>query len=232
MPTRSLDKDPLNQGLLLSLPMFEGTGTATVRDVARPHHPVGMTHSPAWGTLASGQTYLDLDGANDYLQCAAASCTDLDFTTGDFSGCVWATQTTNNGYQHLMCRGTLATDGWLFRYYAHATAGYIQFCSSQAGASQNSRYTGALTNGAWVCCGFSRSGASVRIYMNGADATTVAGSHVNPATSARKLLLGIYDDEATLALDGSMWNPRIWNRALSPSEHMGIFKRERHLLGV
>jgi hypothetical protein len=88
MPTRSLDKDPINTGLLLSIPMFEGVGSSVVADVARPHHPITQVHAPGWTQLASGIWVMDFL-FDDYLSCLGASCTDLNFTTGDFSVTAW-----------------------------------------------------------------------------------------------------------------------------------------------
>jgi hypothetical protein len=104
-----------------------------------------------------------------------------------------------------------------------------------AGPNQDASLSGVdiLTINIWHLCGFSRSGTSVRIYMDGIDVTVTADSHANPASSAaNNLYVGIYNDAAATPFDGYLWNPRIWGRALSPWEHRAIFDAERSLFGV
>ncbi len=69
----------INREILLDLPFREGTGVIT-HDVAKPHHPITLVNTPTWTTLDSGFQVLTLNGTNEYLQCLAASCADLDFT--------------------------------------------------------------------------------------------------------------------------------------------------------
>ncbi len=226
MPTRSLDKDPLNQGLLLSIPMFEGTGTATVKDVARPHHPITQVHAPAWTQLANGLWVMDFDGANDYLSCAGASCTDLNFLVAGFSAVIWIKPDTYASYMSILGRSVLNTSGW--RFYIDANR-YVRFRGSDA----NQTISNATTAGVWILAGFSHTSTSsggVRIYINGIDEVWTPAAHIL-VTSAADFIVA-FADAGYSRFDGKLWNPRIWGRALSPSEHMSIFKRERHLFNV
>ncbi len=225
---RSLDKDPLYQQLLFSLPMREGTGTLGTADVAKPHHPVTLTHAPAWVQVGPMNTWcLTLNGAGpDNLLCASASCTDLDFTSGDFSVCVWI-NTTLAGTQYVMCRGRQTFDGWALLLGTRVAT--VE--TNQAGARQFS-FGLANASGTWRLVGFSRSGASIRIYEGGRDDTATAATHTNPLTAARNLCVGTYYDGASSPFTGSLWNPRIWGRALRPSEHKEIYDRERGLFNV
>lgn len=238
--SRSLDKDPLYQNLVFSLPMREGTGTVATADVARPHHPVTMTHSPAWVQVGPNNLWvLSLDSAHpDFLECAAASCVDLDFTTGAFSGVAWVYVTSHAAYVSpyitpIFGRGAIGTDGWLFALRNQGGDGHA--VCLQDGSDLGLRiYTGSVyAHSAWYCLGFSKTGASARIYCQGSDAT-LAGGAINAAfvSANRKLLLGITNDEATGPFGGYMWNPRIWSRTLAPNEHRQLFDRERRLFGV
>ncbi len=231
MPTRSLDKDPLYQGLLLSLPFMEGTGTLGTADVARPHHPVTMTHSPAWVQLANGLWVLDFDGTNDYLSCAAASSTDLDFTTGDFSGCIWVYLDTLIENKYLFSRsGGYGVSGWMFRIH---TDNKIYMFTTAAGPVPIIAYsTTVLSTGSWQLLGWSKSGATTTIYWLGQDVSYERSSaSPNLTSGANDFFVSRYAS-GSYRVDGRLWNPRIWGRALSPSEHMSIYKRERHLFGV
>lgn len=225
---RSFDKG-INRQLLFSLPMREGTGAVSTQDMAKPHHPVLQTHAPVWTQLASGIWVLDFDGANDYLSCLAASCTDLDFTAGDFSGCVWVYLDSLAANVSFITRGVAAASGWIFD---GLTTGVVQFKSCQGGAATQTTSTAAaaIATGAWRLIGWGRSGAGARVVIDGIDVTSVAGVHVDPLTSAANLQVGAL--AGADFMNGKMWNPRIWGRALSPQEHMSIFQRERHWFGV
>ncbi len=226
--SKSLDKDPLYQQLLLSLPMREGTGAATTADVAKPHHPIVLTHAPAWTQLASSGIYvLTLDGANDLLSCVAASCTDLDFVAGAFSIAVWVSCT--GASTDLIRRCVDNTSGWALKWASATTSVSVVTC--QAGATQTTVTNTDMAASTWTLIGISRSGTSVRIYRNGIDDVVTVGSHTNPATSAGNLLIGA-NSAGAAAFTGSVGRPRIWGRALAPHEHMSIWKRERHLFQV
>lgn len=230
---RSLDKDPLGINLLLDLPMLEGTGTALTQDVAKPHHPVTLASAPTWTTLASGIQVLDLNSADpDYLSCLAASCTDLDFTTEDFSGVIWVYPDAVAAANYFfLCRALAGTDGWTFY---HNTDLKIAFNTTSAGPAQvNTLGTASkLVATTWQLLGFSRDGTAAKLYYNGADDTATAGAHADPITANRNLYVGIYNGAAAGWFDGKIWRPRIWERALTPAEHRAIFNRERHLFGV
>jgi len=220
--------DPLNRGLVFALPMFEGTGSATVRDVARPHHPVTQTHAPVWTQIApSGLWVMDFTpGHPDYLQCLAASCADLNFTASDFSGCIWLYAHAPNTWRYLMGNvGAGDASGWIFRQ--GWTTLYITTCS---GGSVSTSCDCIVAN-QWQLCGFTKSGAAAGLYVNGIRQISVDGSHVGPASSAGNLVIAA-DRVYANPYDGLMWNPRIWNRALSASEHKELFERSRGLFGV
>lgn len=227
--SRGFDSDSLENQLLFSLPMFEGSGTATVRDVSRAHHPVTQTHAPVWTQLSpSGLWCLDFDGASDCVKCDVGSCSDLDFTTGDFSGVAWEAIDTLKNNATMLYRYS-ASKGWFFGSHlngalwaATCDAGGIKVSQSGAGEVQAS---------AWQLVGFSRSGTSVRVYVNGRDVTASAATH-NAIVSVNQHLYICYNSSSAVYLDGRLWNPRIWSRALSPAEHRSIWLRERHLFGV
>jgi hypothetical protein len=219
----------LNDSLLFSLPMREGTGSATVLDQAKAHHPVMQVGPPAWTQLPSGLWMMVL--TNDYLSCAAASCADLNFTSGDFSAVCWMYKVFNGNYCFMSRTGAdwagLGTaDGW--QWMSHS--GGMILRTYQPGVVQGT-LGGIPGISIWWLVGFSRSGASVRMYRNGADDTVTPAVHINPTTAVRNLIIGA-DNPTTLYFNGSIWNPRIWGRSLAAKEHKMIFDMERHLFGV
>lgn len=228
MTRRSMDKDTLNEDLLLSLPMREATGTATTQDVAKPHHPITLVHAPVWTQITSALYVLDFNsGDPDYIECPAADSADLNFTSGDFSAVVWTYAHTFAATHLLFSRRSYNTDGWCFGY----NIGYGLYAGTyQAGDNQSSRGYFNPTN-QWVLAGLSRQGTSIRVFSWGRDITSTAESHTDPVTANRDLVIGA-DSNHTSPFDGYLWNPRIWGRALTPQEHMSIFQRERHWFGV
>jgi hypothetical protein len=226
---RGFDNVGLNQGLLLSLPMREGIGAVTY-DEARPHHPMTLVHAPAWSQLASGISVLTFDGANDYISCSAANSLDLAAVwNGLFSGCIWFKQIDMvPAWQRLMVKVDAAnTKGWSFNAHRdNRTLSFISYTPTGFTLCSNGIYD--FTS--WWLAGFSRiSVASVRLYLNGYDGTFTVGDHStmdDPATE--NFTIGHTIDPYA----GSLWNPRIWNRALTAAEHLELFNQERHLFGV
>lgn len=230
--SRSYDQDGLGNQLLLDLPMMEGVGTSLTRDVAKPHHPVAMTHSPAWTALApSGRYVLTFDGANDYLSCPGASCADLDFVAGDFSIVFWTYIEDMSSAMNIIGRYALDASGWevfSFNYYLNLRI------NTGGGDPSVSCYGQTYNPDVWMLVGISRSGAYPRFFRDGREmeASYEAGGIPNPTTSAQDLVIATRFTKNGNFLNGKLGGIRIWSRALAPWEHRSIFMRERHLYGV
>jgi hypothetical protein len=231
MTIQGFDNLSLNRELLLSLPFREGTGTILTQDEARPHHLVTMIHSPAWATLASGLQVLDLDGANDYLECQGADCADLDFTTGDFSlscWCYWEGMT-GGVADILMGRYELSVSGWELYFDDSDPLRTLNLRVHHAGDPAGDRTAGyslGWTKDTWWLVGLSRSGAYPLMYRNGAAVamTYSAGGIANPSTCAEDLVIGVRYTKNVNFYDGKMWGPRIWGRSLSAAEWSELFQ--------
>jgi hypothetical protein len=233
---RGFDNIALNQGLLLSLPFREGTGTALTHDEAKPHHLVTMIHSPAWATLASGLQVLDLDGANDYLECQGPDCADLNFTTGDFSLACWC-YWEGDSSDILLGRYDLSVSGWETYFDDSDPLRTLSYRASHAGDPAGDRtgcYSYGWTKSIWWLVGISRSGLYPLMYRNGAAVATTysAGGVQSPATCAEDLVIGVRFSKGANHYNGKMWNPRIWGRSLSAAEWAELFQQERHLFGA
>ncbi|GAI17349.1 unnamed protein product, partial [marine sediment metagenome] len=227
---------PTEMELLLDL-FFRRSLTDVVDDWAAPHHPVARTPGgspggPAWTDLANNLTVLDFNSATpDFLECPAADSGDLNFMAGPFSLATWI-KADALGVAVIMCKdGT--TDGW--SWWIDTAPGEMNLQTFQGvGTTQTS--IGAANDiiiGTWRFVSTARSGASVRLYTNGVDVTTVAASHVDPLTAAaHKFHIGINDIEGAGWIDGQLRRPRVWNRCLPASEMLAIFEMERALFGV
>ncbi len=224
------DHRNINMELLLSLRMEEGVGTICF-DWAKQHHVVTLVNTPAWTTLDNDLTVLDFDPAGpDHLVSPAAGCTDLDFTTGDFSGACWV-RGDALGNRNVLTHGVDNASGW---YWYIDTTGAMQLVTSQAAARQATvGGAGDIVVGTWRFVSFTRSGAAVSMYTNGIDVTVTPGVHVNPVTAAAlNFYVGVNNAAGAGWYDGDLWNPRVWGRAVLAVEFQSMFEAEREYVGV
>lgn len=236
---KGYDNIPILMQTRLDLPFYEGTG-ALAHDISRPSalNKTTTIVTAAWEQVAlSNITVLNLNAATpDYLTLAAASCTDLNFTTGalnSFSGCVWI-------YPHVLvgadrtifARGLLNTDGWEFLIQ---DTGEVTFRTNQTGppAANQITYSAAasVVINAWQFVAFTRSGGVAEVYCNMDKVTSTSGVHVTPLTSARDLHIGTSDAHAN-SFDGLIAHPRIWDKVMSTSDFLELFHLEHELFGV
>ena len=231
--TGGYDKWRPNQGLLLDLQFRETTGTATL-DWAKPYHGgATLTGAPTWAVLGNDLSYLSFTPHTDYIIIAAANCLDLGFTTSSFSGAIWIyPDAYGNRHLYWKASGAPPATGWQF--WINAVSPYIAFTTSQAGpASQHTYGAAGLQLSAWQLVGFTRSGATAHIYLNGRRVTVTAGTHVDPAaTAAVDFWIGLPGGAGAGGFDGRMWRPRIWNYALAAGEFLEIYEAEKELFGL
>ena len=180
-----------------------------------PFHTDGDITTAAW---AAGLHHrcLDFNPATlDYVEIPA-SFTQLDFTSEKFSLVVRfkVDDLTNNRY--FITRGLANTDGYRLRVNVN---GSLWFFTSQVAAEQNTQSSAAdIATGTWYTAGLSRSGTAVTLYKNGADVTSVSGTHTDPVTCARSAKIGIYDNKAGNPFDGKIEFFRIFGDIALPAE--------------
>lgn len=155
-----------------------------------------LSGNPGYTDLSYG-SYLDFDGVDDF---AYLDQTNLNFTTGDFSICMWVrlnSLSTNQSGQGpcLFYKGYYRASGY---YLSVNTAGGLSFVTNQAGANQvSASNTGVIGINNWYFIAVTRQGNSVRLYVNGTDVTSTAGSHVNPALATADPKIGLYDQSSS-----------------------------------
>ena len=227
---RGYDNPRFNHEMLLDLQFCEGTGSVT-RDWAKAHHADPTITLAAWFNLANDLTYLIfLLTGPDFITILAADSVDLNFTSGDFSGTAWFYPTAS-GNRQVFNKGTTTT-GWDFANYGGAGVAMMRFGTFQAGPTNQVTNGCDITLNVWHFVGFTRDGATARIYEAGRDVTTSYGTHVNPdSAAASNFYIGRTDTGAGM-LDGYLWRPRIWGRCLTAWEMLAIYEYERHLFGV
>ncbi len=220
-----------NQELLLDLQFREATGTLTA-DWAKPYHAGALlTGGPTWAALGNDLSYLSFNPATpDRIVIPAANCTDLGFVAGDFSGAMWIYPDVY-GNRYLYDKSS-ATAGWAF--WVAGVSPYLAMLTANAGPATQATYGAAgLALAAWQLVGFTRVGATVKIFLNGIDVTVTAATHIDPAASAAiDLTIGTTVGAGAGWYDGRMWRPRIWNRALADWEMLALYGGERDLFGV
>jgi hypothetical protein len=238
--SKGYDNLPILNGCLLDLPLIEGTGgnhIAGVHDIARAgvlDKTMTLHGPPTWAQVALSNTpVMVFDGAQ-YLECSNANSADLDFDGAgeDFSGVCWIYPTTLVGsFRTIIDREVSAVSGWCLGVWA---TGELNLMTMTGAPGFDSSYSavGNIVINAWALAGFTRIGASVRIFKNGADVTSIADVHgATIPTSAALLRIGI-DNAGAQGWIGSLKRPRVWNRQLSAAEMAEIFAMERGLFGV
>lgn len=228
------DKLAINHQLLMGLTFEEMTGVLT-HDRAKPYHPFTLTGTPpTWHSLPSGLPYIELDGANDFLECPAANSDDFNFVADDFTLLAWVWLDVM-GTKRIFCHG--ATDVCGFELYHSVINNTFGFRTNQLGAhTEVDAVNSGLVINTWQLAGATRHLTSGQIYLQGQPLTMLLnGGLANPVTcgvGVKKLLIGVYDTEGVGWWNGRIALPRIWNRQLSDEEMLQIFNLERHWFGV
>jgi len=243
------DKIPENEDILLDLPFREGTGTVTM-DVAKPHHPVTMYDpgggSFVWTSLPSGLMVLQFvavgAGVGDgvYLECDTTETVDLDFTSGDYSVGCWINWDSTGGQSEIIIgRYAVNVSGW--EIYLDISSGRNTVSQrhshgSIAGNTNSNCFSIGWTPEIWALLGISRTGGNLYPvhYRNGVALTMSyeASGMLDPDTCNQNLVIGSRYTKDMNWYRGLMWRPRVWNRPLTETEWMNIFKAERDWFGI
>lgn len=163
---------------------------------------------------------LYFDGDNDLVR---ATTPQLDFTSEDFSVVLRIYVNALTGGHVVLCRGFNDADG----YWCYIDAGgLLRFITNQTDSHQTSATAdGTFSVTTWYTLGITRQGASVLIYIDGIENTPFKDNHINPASSARTLKLGIYDDETGSDFNGRLSDVKFFSRALTAAQHLAFHKR-------
>jgi hypothetical protein len=213
---------------------YPGTGT-TWTDLSGNGRNGTLTNGPTFTADLNGTGgYITLDGTNDYISLGA----NFNYTTQAFSVGLWIYflnfDHTSAQYVMLFWKGNFQTNG----YYSELNPinGTVNFYTNQSGATQQSaaNYNANPTSrpnlgfmpGEWYNLCFTRSGTSVRVYINGVDRTSTVGSHTNPATSANNFEIGRYNSASHFP-NARFASFIIYQRALSAAEVLQNFNASR-----
>ncbi|KKL74947.1 hypothetical protein LCGC14_2059800 [marine sediment metagenome] len=220
-----------NRQMLLDLPFREGIGTIT-QDVAKPHHPVTLVGAPAWNALDSGKMALTLAGfgGGDYAQCLNADCTDLGFTSSDFSIGGWFTwEDTAEDSQILIGRYEVSVGGWELYMTEVGALRYMTLRLHHAGgaSARTAGFSLGWAFGTLAHFGVSKIGSSMQFYRNGEPITTVSDVLIDPETTTQDLVIGIrYTKDANL-LSGRLPRLVVAGEGLSANDWRAMYRQQR-----
>ena len=168
---------------------YPGSGTVW-SDMSGNNNTGTLTNGPTFSSASLGS--IVFDGTNDYSLFGNI----LNFTTEPFSFSYWVNfnrLTTNQVGQGpiVLFKGAFQTRGY---YDQILTDGSIIFVTNQIGAYQiTSASPGTILPENWYNISYTRTGSSVRIYVNGVDRVSVAATHINPGTSTDSFRLAVYE---------------------------------------
>jgi len=223
------DSIKYNQEMLLDLPFREGIGTIT-QDVAKPHHVVSLINTPTWTALDTGLMTLDLNGTTEYLECDGAVCTDLDFTSEDFSVGGWFNWTNSvHDSQIIVGRYEVSVSGWEVYLTESGALRYLSLRHHHAAGA--SLRTGAYSLG-WAYgtnwhFGITRIGTTAYFYRNGVAVTTVSDVLIDPETCARDMVIGVRGvSKDANYFDGMIGRIIVSGKALSAEDWSNMYKHQ------
>lgn len=178
----------------------------------------GTISGASWATGAHGKC-LDFVSATPSYVAIPAAHTQLDFTTEDFSMIARLRPEDTLDWRTIFARGTWNIKGYAWYYYG---TGFIRFSTlSATGEIKTDTAAGVVVLNTWSTLGVSRSGASVTLYKDGVDVTSIPGTHVDPATAPNIAYIGIFTDGAQAPLAGKMEFLRVFGGiALPASTHL------------
>ena len=193
--------------------MNEAAGGTLVQDFSG-YGNNGTWYGNTTSNVTAGQfgNALAFDGVDDYVN--AGNNASLNFVSQDFTITMWIEPATIiPAAQTLFIRGLYQTDGYNFEMRTNR----IWMRTEQAGAEQNTFTTNSIIANQWQHIVMVRNGSSVTLYRNNINITSSAATHINPLTSTRDALIGIYGYTSS-PFNGSIDEVRIYNRALSADE--------------
>jgi hypothetical protein len=203
--------------LIAELDFEEGTGTNADDSVGA--FDGTLVGTPSWAT-DDGDTGVVLNGTTQYVNLGGV----FNYTTQAFSFRIRGKVDARAADQCLIFKGSFENAGY---YLMLPTNGALVFITNQGAASQLS-YTAVdlITAGVEFDVVITRSGAAVKIYLDGVDVTDVGGTHVNPVSSSDDFRLGVYIAAGPTNqsfVDGTLYHFAAWDAALTSGEVAALY---------
>ena len=218
----------LSNGLVGYWPLNEGSGTVA-NDNSGGGNNGALVNYPTWTTVSTGEA-LSFDGATNYVELIPPNnggATAADFSTGDFSACIWANPNSGDNQQYLFdkYKNTSGDIGWRIEVNA---GGSIEF--GTLGSTGNNISATLSSSGTFhLICGV-RSGTQLQLWLDDVEATgTDTGGPTNISNSVAALRIGAIGSVAPNSLyQGQAYGARIYNRALSSAEIQSLYSSNQN----
>jgi hypothetical protein len=229
MSVKLYDRLPLNQGLVLDLPLYEsqlGSGDQ-VLDLSR-YHNNGVVTGATWG--AQGRTFVP----NNYIKNNGA-----DFRSTDSVGAigVWF-KTSTIGVQSFF---SSADEGSSTRFFAFGITGdqYVYVQQSAADVADLVRGSSLYADGVWHHAVLSSNGTAWAITVDNIPQTLVIDAGANTGDwfadtpNRDNFAIGALIRSATGSYyNGLIGEVQIYNRVLSAAEIGALFNQRRGFYGI
>ena len=190
----------------------------------------GQLNNQVGYSTANGGSLL-FDGVNDFINFGNI----FNFTTEDFSFNIFfyltsLTTSTVSQAPVLFYKGSYQNNGYYIQLSSNNPSS-VNFITNQSGTNQVTTSTLSLIIGAWNNLSVTRSGSSVRTYINGVDATASAGIHINPTSSTDNFVLSSYNSVSIFS-NIRIASFQVYNRTLSAIEVLQNFNAVRSRFGL
>jgi len=190
-----------------------------------------LTSNQKNGLLVNGPGFnsnnlgsITFDASNDHVNLGQ----NFNFTTEDFTISYWVYF---NGFVAgggpsqgpiLIYKGPFQVSGFYDQvpYTTGSTAAGISFLTNNLGSTNITTAAYSLSSSTWYNISYTRSGTSVRIYINGVDSTSSLGTHTI-TSSTKDFYLMRYSNQsgsANLYSNGRLSNVLIYNKQLTANE--------------
>jgi glucose/arabinose dehydrogenase len=199
-------------GLVAAYNFDEGNG-GTLYDHSGKGHD-GTLSGPIWAGGGRTGGALSFDGVNDFVRIEDAA--DLDLTTGMTLEAWVRPSTLGTSWRTVLFKEQSAH--MTYALYANTSSGRPT-AQSYVGGERDARASAALPAGAWTHLAGTYDGTTVRLYVGGVQAATVAAGGAMTVSSGALKLGGNAIWNEWFA--GLMDDVRIYNRALSAAEIQG-----------
>ena len=222
----------LNEDIELDLSMLEATGSY-LHDESRNHSMATMhtaLGTPLWLQTSEGHfgIYLNriypLLDVDQYYDIPAADCTELNFTTTDYSLAIWFYWTSTGRSQIIMGKYFLDQSGW--EVYLHDTGMHrYMTVRHHHGGTRTSSYSDGWAFNEWHLWSYSRIGATGYHYKDGEPITTISQVLQDPGSSvADDFRIGCRFTENDNWAKIRFHRPRAWSRGMLPDGHRLLYR--------
>lgn len=166
-----------------------------------------------------GQTSLNFDGVNDYVNCGNDASVDITGTAITLEAWVYPTSFQPNIWQgNVINKGDISQAGYMLRV---GGSGQVNFNFGSFGAwNELNTGVGVLILNTWQHIAATYDGASVRIYVNGVEVATTNYT-ASIASANQPLYLGEDPEYNGRFFPGRIDEARVWNVTRTPAEIMG-----------